>query len=243
MKYIRTFFIALMSLTAWGQPTDFLNRKQEIDKCTGQIYSIKEFQRIADSMQMSVSELSDYPVIFPIKKPVISSGFGMRKHPVYKVRKFHTGIDIPKIKGTPVYATGNGVVSRKGYNSGYGYFIEVEHSGNFHSFYAHLSRTLVNVGDSVTITQQIACVGNTGVTTGSHLHYEVRKDKRFLNPAEWCYCLSAILKNEFINEKTAWNFLQYIYHLEGSHVQGKDTYFSFPATCHITGYRVYVLFR
>jgi murein DD-endopeptidase MepM/ murein hydrolase activator NlpD len=152
---------------------------------------------------MSVSELSDYPVIFPIKKPIISSGFGMRKHPVYKVRKFHTGIDIPKIKGTPVYATGNGVVSRKGYNSGYGYFIEVEHSGNFRSFYAHLSKTLVNIGDSVMITQQIACVGNTGITTGNHLHYEVRKGKRFLNPAEWCYCLLAILKNEFINEKTA----------------------------------------
>lgn len=203
MKYIITFFIALMSLSAWGQPADFLNRKQKIEKCTGQIYSIKEFWRIADSMQMSVSELSDYPVIFPIKKPVISSGFRMRKHPVYKVRKFHTGIDIPKTKGTPVYATGNGVVSRKGYNSGYGYFIEVEHSGNFRSFYAHLSKTLVNVGDSVTITQQIACVGNTGVTTGSHLHYEVRKAKRFLNPSEWCYCLLDKLKNEFIKEKTA----------------------------------------
>lgn len=191
-----------MSLSAWGQQTDFLSRKQEIDKCTQQIYSIKEFRRIADSMQMSVSELSDYPVIFPIKKPVISSGFGMRKHPIYKVRKFHTGIDIPKINGTPVYATGNGVVSRKGYNSGYGYFIEVEHSGNFRSFYAHLSKTLVNVGDSVTITQHIACVGGTGVATGNHLHYEIRKGKRYLNPIGWCYCLFEVLKNKPITKKT-----------------------------------------
>ena len=101
MKYIITFFIALMSLSAWGQPADFLNRKQKIEKCTGQIYSIKEFWWIADSMQMSVSELSDYPVIFPIKKPVISSGFGMRKHPVYKVRKFHTGLIFRKQRVLP----------------------------------------------------------------------------------------------------------------------------------------------
>jgi murein DD-endopeptidase MepM/ murein hydrolase activator NlpD len=157
MKYIIIFFIVLLSLPVYGQPTDFLSRKQEIEKCTEHIYSIKEFQRIADSMHMSVDELFDYPVIFPIKKPVISSGFGMQKHPVYKVRKFHTGIDIPKVKETPVYATGNGVVTRKRYNSEYGYFIEVEHSGNFRSFYAYLSKTLVNIGDSVTITQQIAC--------------------------------------------------------------------------------------
>lgn len=192
-----------MSLSAWGQPADFLNRKQKIEKCTGQIYSIKEFWRIADSMQMSVSELSDYPVIFPIKKPVISSGFGMRKHPVYKVRKFHTGIDIPKTKGTPVYASGNGRVVHKGYCSGYGNYIEIEHAGGFRSFYAHLSKTMVNIGDSVSIATQIACVGNTGVATGSHLHYEIRKGKRFLNPTGWCYCLIEIWNKQNLNEKTA----------------------------------------
>lgn len=109
------------------------------------------------------------------------------------MRQFHTGIDIPKAKDTAVYATGNGVVIRKGYCSGYGYFIEIQHSGEFRSFYAHLSRTLVNTGDLVEIAQQIACVGNSGVSTGSHLHYEVRKGKRFLNPVEWCYSLHVIL--------------------------------------------------
>lgn len=196
MKYIIMFFIALLHLPVSGQPSDSPNRKSEIEKCTEQIYSIKEFQRIADSLQLSIEELSDYPVIFPIKKPLrISSGFGMRNHPIFKVRQFHTGIDIPQVKGTPVYATGNGTVIRKGYNAGYGYFIEVKHAGNFHSFYAHLSKTLVNIGDSVSIVQQIACVGNTGVSTGSHLHYEVRKNKRFLNPTGWCYCLFEMLKN------------------------------------------------
>jgi len=160
---------------------------------TEKVHSVKEFKQIADSLQMSVDELCDYPIIFPIKKPIhISSGFGMRYHPIYNKRIFHTGIDIPKAKGTPVYATGNGIVIRKGYCSGYGNFIEVKHASGFHSFYAHLSKTLINVGDSVAITQQIACVGNTGISTGNHLHYEIRKGQNFLNPMGWCSCLVSV---------------------------------------------------
>ncbi len=199
MKHIITLFIVLAYLPVWGQS----NRKSEIEKCTERVYSVGEFQRIADSMQMTIEELSDYPLIYPIKKPLrISSGFGMRYHPIYKRRKFHTGIDIPETKGTPVYATANGVVKRKGYCSGYGNYVEIEHLGGFRSFYAHLSKTIVNVGDTVTITDQIACVGNTGISTGSHLHYEIRKGKRFLNPAEWCCCLIEIWNKQNSNEKT-----------------------------------------
>lgn len=190
-------FIVWLHLPVSGQPNDSLGRVLEIEKHMQPVYSAKEFRRIADSLQLSIDELCDYPIIFPVKKPQpISSGFGMRWHPVYKVRKFHTGIDIPKAKGTPVYATGNGVVTRKGYCSGYGYFIEIQHAGGFHSFYAHLSKTMVNTGDSVGITEQIACVGSTGVSTGNHLHYEVRKGKRFLNPIGWCYCLLEIITKQ-----------------------------------------------
>ena len=167
-----------------------------MEKCTEPAYSVKEFWRIAASIQMIIEERTDYPVIFPIKNPQrISSGFGMRYHPVYKKWRFHTGIDIPGTKGTSVYATGNGVVVRKGYCSGYGNYIEIKHAGGFRSFYAHLSKTLVNKGHTVNIATQIACVGNTGVATGSHLHYEVRKGKRFLNPIGWCGCLIEITKH------------------------------------------------
>lgn len=190
MKYIVTFFIVLGCIPVWGQS----GRVSEIEKRTKRIYSVIEFRQIADSLQMTISELSDYPIVFPMKKPLwISSGFGMRYHPVYKVRKFHSGIDMPQVNGTPVCATGNGVVVRKGYNSGYGHYIEIRHAGDFRSFYAHLSKTLVDRGDSVSITQQIACVGNTGLSTSNHLHYEVRKGKRFLNPVEWCCCLIKIV--------------------------------------------------
>ncbi|MGC3978451.1 MAG: M23 family metallopeptidase [Paludibacteraceae bacterium] len=189
MKYVLLFFIALLYLPASGQA----NRKSEIEKSTERIYSAKEFRRIANSLQLSIEDLSNYPVIFPVRKPQrISSGFGLRYHPIYNTLKFHTGIDIPKMKGTPVYATGNGIVVCKGYNWGYGNFIEIQHAGGFRSFYAHLSRTLVDVGDSVSITQEIACVGSTGVSTGGHLHYEVRKGNRFLNPIGWCCCLLGV---------------------------------------------------
>jgi murein DD-endopeptidase MepM/ murein hydrolase activator NlpD len=186
MKHILTLFVALFHLPVWGQP---INRETKIEQLTEKVCSVTEFRQVADSLKLSIDELLDYPVIFPIKNPQrISSGFGMRYHPIYKVRKFHTGIDLIAAKGTAVYASGNGIVTRKGYNSGYGYYIEIQHAGGFRTFYAHLSRTMVNVGDSVVIATQIACVGNTGIATGYHLHYEIRKDKRFLNPVEWC-CL------------------------------------------------------
>lgn len=180
-----------------GQQNDLLRRDSEIAKLMTEVHSVSEFQRVAQYFQLSVDELCDYPVISPVKKPVVSSGFGMRRHPISRVRQFHTGIDLPKPYGTPVYATGNGVVISKGYDSGYGNFIEIKHASGFRSFYAHLSRVIVNVGDSVGITQQIGCVGTTGVSTGNHLHYEIRKGSRFLNPLGWCYCLLEMVKCKF----------------------------------------------
>lgn len=206
MKYIAILLIALLHLSVSAQEINSSNRKSQIEQCTKPIYSITEFWQITDSLQMTIDELADYPVIFPIKNPQrISSGFGMRKHPCYKKRRFHTGIDIPQAKGTSIYATGNGIVTATGYDSGYGYFIEIQHAGDFRSFYAHLSCALVNVGDKVNITQQVACVGNSGIATGSHLHYEVRKSKRYLNPIGWCYLLFEVLNDEFKIQEVAEN--------------------------------------
>lgn len=194
MRYLTTLFIALLYLPLLGQERNLSNRKSQIEAYTKPIYTVIAFKQIADSLHLTIDELSDYPVIFPIKRTQrISSDFGMRKHPISKKRKFHAGIDIPQAKGTFVYATGNGVVVRKGYNKGYGNYIEIQHAGDFRSFYAHLSKTLVKVGDVVSIAQQIACVGSTGVATGNHLHYEVRKGKRYLNPREWCYLFLSLI--------------------------------------------------
>ncbi len=197
MKYLLFLFIILIHSPVSGQQKISENRKSQIEKYMKPIYSITAFRQIVDSLQLTIDELCDYPLIFPIKKVMyISSGFGMRRHPIYRTWSFHTGVDIPQTKGTPVYATGNGIVIAKGYNSGYGNYVEIQHAGGFRSFYAHLSRIFVNIGNKVYVTQQIACVGSTGVATGSHLHYEVRKGKRYLNPIGWCYLL---LKCENMN--------------------------------------------
>lgn len=74
--------------------------------------------------------------------------------------------------------------------------IEDEVTGGFLSFYAHLSKTFVNVGDLVNIAEQIACVGNTRISTGNHLHYEIRKGNRYLNFQEWCYCLFKVFNKK-----------------------------------------------
>lgn len=190
MKHIITILFAVLVHSYMFGQSSTKYRKAIIEQCTKSICSVTEFWQIADSLQLTIDELSDYPVIFPIKKPQrISSSFGMRKHPIYKYKIFHTGIDIPQVKGTPVHATGNGIVIARGYNMGYGYYLEILHASGFRSFYAHLSRTMVDVGDSISITNQIACVGDTGLSTGSHLHYEVRKGRRYLNPIGWCFCL------------------------------------------------------
>ncbi len=186
MKYTLVLLFSFCCLFLQGQTS----RKSQIENRMNSVFSAREFQQLADSLQMSVDELTHYPVILPIKKPLrISSHFGMRYHPVYKKRKFHSGIDIPQPKGTPVYATGNGVVLRKGYSATYGLFLEIKHASGFSSFYAHLSKIHVNTDDWVTIATLIARVGTTGVSTGNHLHYEIRKAGRILNPTGWCSSL------------------------------------------------------
>lgn len=85
------------ALPVLGQPFDSMDRKSEIEECTKSVYSINEFRRVADSLKMTIDELSYYPVIFPIKKPQrISSNFGWRIHPIYSIRKIHTGIEYSK---------------------------------------------------------------------------------------------------------------------------------------------------
>lgn len=171
MKYITIILMALLHLPALAQQNASPNRKSQIEQCTKPIYSITEF------IQMTIDELCNYPIISPIKRPFrISSKFGMRIHPITKKLKPHKGIDIPKPKGTLIYATGNGMVIAKGYNSSYGNFLGIRHAGGFSSFYAHLDSIFVNIGDSVQIMDTIASVGNTGLATGYHLHYEVRKE-------------------------------------------------------------------
>jgi murein DD-endopeptidase MepM/ murein hydrolase activator NlpD len=112
----------------------------------------------------------------------ISSVYGFRSHPIFKTRDFHSGIDIANVTFTPILCTADGKIIFSGKQSGYGNVIVVDHGHNYRTFYAHLSKKLVKVGENVVRGQLIAKMGNTGSSTGPHLHYEVHFKGKAVNP-------------------------------------------------------------
>lgn len=115
----------------------------------------------------------------------VTSPFGNRMHPILKVYKMHTGIDIGAAGGTNILAANSGVVISAGWNDGYGYMVMVDHGGGIVTLYAHSSKLLVKKGDIVSRGQTIALVGTTGMSTGNHLHFEVRVNGQYQNPLNY----------------------------------------------------------
>ena len=112
----------------------------------------------------------------------MSSGFGLRVHPVLGGLRAHKGIDLPAPTGTPIHATADGVVGRADWFSGYGLYVQLEHGGNMETRYGHMSRIAVAEGQIVHKGDVIGYVGSTGRSTGPHLHYEVRVAGEAVNP-------------------------------------------------------------
>lgn len=120
----------------------------------------------------------------PVKLVRVSSHYGNRHHPTLGYTKMHKGVDFAAPTGTPIYAAGNGVITEIGWKSGYGKFIQIKHSQNLSTAYAHASNFAKNLkpGSIVKQGQVIAYVGSTGRTTGPHLHYEVKIGGKNINP-------------------------------------------------------------
>lgn len=119
----------------------------------------------------------------PVEGYAVNSNFGMRRHPVSGKMKAHKGVDIAAPTGAPVEASAEGVVLRTGYQaSGFGNFVEVRHPNGLTTVYAHLSRVEVAQGERVHQGEALGKVGSTGLSTGPHLHFEVRKDGIQMNP-------------------------------------------------------------
>ncbi len=118
----------------------------------------------------------------PIMYRAISSKFGYRNHPITKKRSFHTGIDLSAPSGTPIYATADGVIEYAKKKGGYGNYILIDHPYGFKTAYGHLSKLNVSEGDYVLKNDLIGYVGNTGRSTGPHLHYEILYLHKWINP-------------------------------------------------------------
>jgi len=118
----------------------------------------------------------------PLNRGTITSGYGMRFHPSYKVYRKHTGVDIATSKGTPVLASDGGKVIFAGWKSSYGYCVVIDHGANLTSMYGHLSSINVKSGEAVYKGKTIGGVGSTGTSTGNHLHFEIRKFGNDVNP-------------------------------------------------------------
>lgn len=122
----------------------------------------------------------------PVSQPLassVSSPYGWRIHPISGVRKFHYGIDLPMPNGTRLNALGDGVVTAVGYDSTSGNFIKVRYDNGLESFYCHLKKASVSQGQRVNMGQEVARSNNTGGSTGPHLHFGLKKNGSYINPA------------------------------------------------------------
>lgn len=133
----------------------------------------------------------------PVDAIHITSGFGMRTHPLLGYTKFHKGVDFGAPTGTPIMAAGDGVVTFKGWMNGYGNFVTIKHNDKYTTAYGHISRFgSINVGSKVKQGQVIAFVGMTGMATGPHLHYEVRENDTQVNPVAKQFNMAAGLSGK-----------------------------------------------
>ena len=122
------------------------------------------------------------PSLMPVEMVRMSSGYGMRDHPVLGRRRNHKGVDLAAPTGTPVYATADGLISMAQRYSSYGNYVQIEHGAEMQTRYAHLSKYVVEPGTRVSKGDLIGYVGSTGRSTGPHLHYEVRVNGEAVNP-------------------------------------------------------------
>ena len=162
-----------------------LNKK--IDVLTKQIYiQSKSFDELETLVEDKNNMLSSIPAIQPVSKNncYLASGFGPRIHPIYKIKKMHKGLDFTAKKGTPVYATGDGIIEKARYNkrSGYGKHVIINHNYGYKSLYAHLDKYIVKEKQKIKRGEIIGFVGNTGRSIAPHLHYEIIKNDKKVNP-------------------------------------------------------------
>jgi murein DD-endopeptidase MepM/ murein hydrolase activator NlpD len=166
---------------------------ERLDKIAKRLYiQSKSFDEVVKLAKSKEQLISSIPAIMPINKKdlthAVTSGFGWRTHPIYKTQEFHPGMDFTAVQGTPIYATGDGVVERAdNMAQGYGNHVVINHGFGYQTLYGHMSRIGCKVGQKVKRGQLIGYVGSTGLSTAPHVHYEVIKNGNKTNPISYYY--------------------------------------------------------
>ncbi len=165
---------------------------KKIDQLSKQLYvQSKSYDEVWDLVKNKANMLSSIPAIQPVANKDltrVASGYGWRIHPIYKTEKMHTGMDFTSPVGTEIHATGNGVIGKIEMDGrGYGNNVIVNHGYGYETLYGHMSKIVVRPGQKVKRGDLIGYVGNSGTSTGPHLHYEVRKNGNPVNPVNFYF--------------------------------------------------------
>lgn len=169
-----------------------LELSEKVDKLKRKVYiELKSQDELKSLAEKKVKLFAAIPAIQPISNKqlvAIASGFGFRIHPIYKVKKLHTGIDFAAPIGTPIYATADGKVEEVSVKfSGYGKMVVINHGFGYKTRYAHMHDFAVRTGQNVKRGELIGYVGDTGVSTAPHLHYEVMMNGVLINPVHYFF--------------------------------------------------------
>jgi murein DD-endopeptidase MepM/ murein hydrolase activator NlpD len=163
----------------------------KVDVLEKELYvQAKSYDEVLELAKTQEIRMENIPAIQPVlNKDLkrVASGYGVRIDPVYHVRKFHQGMDFTAPTGTEIFATGNAKVSFVGWKQGYGNTVILDHGFGYQTLYAHLFKALVRKGQKVRRSDIIALVGNTGKSTGPHLHYEVRLHGKPVDPRNYYF--------------------------------------------------------
>lgn len=165
--------------------------EEDIEKIQRQIvFENASFEKLLKTVEKKKSDLNHVPTVRPCDG-ILSRGFGMHNDPFTGTYQPHNGIDIAAARGTPVFATADGVVRYAGFQTKLGNTVVIDHSNGIRTYYGHLSKTQVLKGQRVSRHDLIGLVGSSGYSTGPHLHYEIRQSGRPVNPYK--YIIRSIL--------------------------------------------------
>jgi len=175
------------SLDGFENSTMIKEVTKKIDVLSKQlVVQSKSLDEIIELAKNKKEMLASIPAIQPVANKDLkrmASGYGYRIHPIYKTRKYHWGMDFSAPKGTPIYATGNGKIETvKRSKRGFGNYVKIDHGFGYKTLYGHMQKYTVRKGQKVKRGDLIGYVGSTGTSTAPHLHYEVVKDNRKMNP-------------------------------------------------------------